>query len=56
MAATTHSAYAGLKLVSLKVRPRVAMSGHNVWVSQRIASHCGVNHLVVTRNQVALLL
>jgi hypothetical protein len=53
VAASTHIARAGLKLVSSKVRPRVAMDGHNVWVSQRIAPHCGVNHLVETRNQVA---
>lgn len=56
VAATTRSAHAGLKLASSKVRPRVAMGGHNVWVSQRIAPHCGVNLRVDTRNQVALLL
>jgi len=53
VAASTHSARAGLKLVSSKVRPRVTMDGHDVWVSQRIAPHCGVNHPVETRNQVA---
>jgi hypothetical protein len=56
VAATTRSAHAGLKLASSKVRPRVAMGGHNVWVSQRIAPHCGVNLRVDTRNQVALLM
>ncbi len=56
VAATTHSAHAGLKLASSIVRPRVAMGGHNVRVSQRIAPNCGVNHRVDTRNQVALLM